>query len=174
MGLQRLTYKCPLGWLHNTCVNANIKATFHVLGKRRRNPANESVNHQRFEFRKEEIAVSLEAWKHVFAVNQLNEHTPVHQDKILLLLTNLEQLEQELITLPRTLIHGDFHMENCVLDDSRNVVIIDWQSPKLGAGAEDAGNFLARAELYGNPLSTNTYIDLYIALLESSFRLLYL
>jgi hypothetical protein len=130
----------------------------------------EETYHHKFEYRKEEIAKSIEAWEHVYFVKNLNENSPIRKNKILQLLSNLEQLESDQSRLPRTLIHGDFHMENCLLDESQEVVVVDWQSPKVGSGAEDVGNFLARAELYGNPLSTNTYIALYKQLLENQLH----
>jgi thiamine kinase-like enzyme len=130
----------------------------------------EETYRHKFEYRKEEIAKSIEAWNHVYSVKNLDENSPIRKDKILQLLSNLEQLENGQSGLPRTLIHGDFHMENCLLDESQKVVVVDWQSPKLGLGAEDVGNFLARAELYGNPLSFKAYIALYKQLLESQLH----
>ncbi|MGM0880720.1 MAG: phosphotransferase family protein [Bacillota bacterium] len=126
--------------------------------------------HHKFEYRKEEIAKSIEAWEHIYSVKNLNEYSPIRKDKILQLLRNLEQLERNHSDSPRTLIHGDFHMENCLLDASQEVVVVDWQSPKVGLGAEDVGNFLARAELYGNPLSINSYIALYKQLLGNQLQ----
>lgn len=126
--------------------------------------------HNKFEYLKVEIAKSIEAWEHIYSLKNLDEYSPIRKDKILQLLRNLEQLEIDQSGFPHTLIHGDFHMENCLLDESQEVVIVDWQSPKVGAGAEDVGNFLARAELYGNPLSTNACIALYKKLLKDQLH----
>jgi hypothetical protein len=130
----------------------------------------ENTDYQKFEYRQGEIAKSIEAWEHVYSEKKLDEYSPIRKDKILQLLSNLEQLDCVQYGLPSTLIHGDFHMENCLLDESQEIVVVDWQSPKVGPGAEDVGNFLARAELYGNPLSFNEYIALYKKLLEDQLH----
>ncbi|GIP29118.1 hypothetical protein J23TS9_42480 [Paenibacillus sp. J23TS9] len=165
----------PSEWGNDLITNAltqisRLHSMFWGKEKEIQQITGEESYHHKFEYLKDEIAKSLEAWEHVYSVKNLNEYSPISKDKILHLLRNLEQLESVQFDITRTLIHGDFHMENCLMDESQEIVVADWQSPKAGVGAEDVGNFLARAELYGNPLSTNTYIALYKQLLENQLK----
>ncbi|WP_152391993.1 phosphotransferase [Paenibacillus guangzhouensis] len=130
----------------------------------------EATFQPKFEYQQDEVAKSIEAWGHVYSIKNLDEFAITCKDNIMQLMRNLELLESFQAGHPSTLIHGDFHMENCLLDEKKEVMIVDWQSPKAGAGAEDVGNFLARAELYGNPLSANEYITLYKQLLKNQLH----
>lgn len=47
---------------------------------------------------------------------------------------------------PATLLHGDFRLDNLCFDDAKGeVVLFDWQTLGIGAGATDLGYFLSAA-----------------------------
>ncbi len=51
-----------------------------------------------------------------------------------------------LLKRPATLLHGDFRLDNLCFDDATNdVVLFDWQTLGIGAGATDLGYFLSAA-----------------------------
>ena len=121
----------------------------------------------RFEHRLDEIEKSAEAWRHVYSVAVRTDSCPIALDTTLLLLGNISDLSLMESELPYTLVHGDFHMENCLLDESDRVIIADWQSPGMGSGPTDILDyFLARAELSGSDLSVDKLIDAYFTSLN--------
>ena len=120
----------------------------------------------RFEHRLDEIEKSAEAWRHVYSVAVRTDSCPIALDTTLRLLGNISDLSLMESELPYTLVHGDFHMENCLLDESDRVIIADWQSPGMGSGPTDIGLFLARAELSGSDLSVDKLIDAYFTSLN--------
>ncbi|MCP5179097.1 MAG: phosphotransferase [Pseudomonadales bacterium] len=60
----------------------------------------------------------------------------------------LPALQQAMNTMPVTLIHGDFRMENVFFGTRREhhpIAIIDWQGPLLGKGVVDVGTMLGQS-----------------------------
>lgn len=117
---------------------------------------------ERFEHRKEEIDKSAEAWKHVFDVmKDRGERPTLDLEAILLPLRKIRDLSLYESELPYTLVHGDFHMENCLIAGQDEIAITDWQSPGVGSGPAEIGYFLARAELCGSIHHAASIIDIY-------------
>ncbi len=77
------------------------------------------------------------------------------------LMDKLEDILSLKKTFPKTLCHGDFHMENVLLSADNSPVIADWQEVRIACGPEDISFFLQRASASGNPLSADTAIEVY-------------
>lgn len=128
---------------------------------------NEKQQQQRIEHCDDEIEKSVQAWVHVYTVMNEREYVPpIALDEMLNQLRNIRRLSDYESEAPHTLIHGDFHMENCLISRDEDIVITDWQSLSIGAGPTEIGYFLARSELYGSLHSSDEIIDTYIDLLN--------
>lgn len=60
-----------------------------------------------------------------------------------------------------TLNHGDFHLENCLMDEEKRLIICDWQNVSVGNPAGDLSFFLSRLGADGTALPKDQFIDLY-------------
>jgi thiamine kinase-like enzyme len=128
---------------------------------------NEKQQQQRFEHRDHEIEISVQAWHHVYTVMTERGHIPpIPLEEVFIQLRNISMLADYESEVPCTLIHEDFHMENCLISSDDKIVITDWQSVSVGSGPTDIGYFLARSELFGNPISSDEIIDAYTVLLD--------
>lgn len=58
----------------------------------------------------------------------------------------LPRLQDHLNTSPRTLLHGDFRLENLFFGgkDQAPLIVFDWQGPLLGRGIDEVAFFLAQ------------------------------
>ena len=128
----------------------------------------EQPHQVKLEHRDDEIEKSVDAWDHVYELMMPTLGVPVSKAFLIELLHSLKNFERIQSEVPLTLVHGDFHMENCLFNDDGQLVITDWQSLSAGSCAEDIGYFIARAELYGNPLSRDETICLYLKSLSDN------
>ncbi len=82
--------------------------------------------------------VSLEVFGHVMPVSV--------QEMIEPFKLGLPGLQDHLNTAPRTLLHGDFRLENLFFGtgDQAPLIIFDWQGPLLGRGIDEVAFFLAQ------------------------------
>lgn len=58
----------------------------------------------------------------------------------------LPRLQEHLNTAPRTLLHGDFRLENLFFGSGEQapLIVFDWQGPLLGRGIDEVAFFLAQ------------------------------
>ena len=53
-----------------------------------------------------------------------------------------ERYQAELRARPFTLVHGDFHPANVLLEPGSRVVLVDWEAVGLGSGPQELGQFM--------------------------------
>ncbi|GKX65158.1 phosphotransferase family protein [Inconstantimicrobium mannanitabidum] len=58
--------------------------------------------------------------------------------------------------------HGDFHLDNVLIDDEENIVICDWQSVSTGDVSNDLAFFLSRLNVDRFVISERVVIDQYL------------
>lgn len=82
--------------------------------------------------------VSLEVFGHVMPA--------LVQEMIEPFKAALPRLQNHLNTAPRTLLHGDFRLENLFFGgkDQAPLIVFDWQGPLLGRGIDEVAFFLAQ------------------------------
>lgn len=61
------------------------------------------------------------------------------------------------------LCHGDFHIENLLLDENGGIRVCDWQACRTGDATEDISFLLSRLAADGYPLELSTALELYCA-----------
>lgn len=64
------------------------------------------------------------------------------------LIAEVRRIKAQLTRTPRTVVHGDFRLDNCFFPtgaDSRQVVVIDWEFCTRGRGAYDVAAFISDA-----------------------------
>ncbi|MBW2280512.1 MAG: phosphotransferase [Deltaproteobacteria bacterium] len=70
--------------------------------------------------------------------------TPAVREKLAWLEEHDVELMRELGRPPRTIVHGDFRLDNLFFDDATDeIVLFDWQTLASGLGAFDAAYFLS-------------------------------
>lgn len=91
--------------------------------------------------------VATDAWSKV--LSSLNTSSVVWDDAVLSLMSasfskiSWRDYQTSLLTHPWTLMHGDFHPANLMMrEDTREVVILDWEVVGIGRGAQDLGQFV--------------------------------
>ena len=77
------------------------------------------------------------------------------------LMTGYASIVDELVSAPRTFVHGDFGSHNIALQPGRCIRPVDWEWAAIGPGAWD----LARL-LYGWGSQKPTFLDVYVAQLS--------
>ena len=66
------------------------------------------------------------------------------------LLTDLRSIKARLTRPPRTVVHGDYRLDNCFFSEGANsqqVVVIDWEFCTRGRGTYDVATFISEAFL---------------------------
>ena len=61
----------------------------------------------------------------------------------------------------RVLVHGDFHWDNLLADESGNVLVCDWQGVRLGGPSDDLSFFLSRLGSDGVSLDPDLFLHAY-------------
>ncbi len=64
------------------------------------------------------------------------------------LITDVRRIKTRLTQPPRTVVHGDYRLDNCFFsagDTSQQVVVIDWEFCTRGRGAYDVATFISEA-----------------------------
>jgi len=87
--------------------------------------------------------------------------TPERYLWILDLLRRIREVGTDPSTFPITLCHGDFHIDNILMDRGGGMVFADWQEVGPGLGPEDLSFFLQRASSAGGTVPRGAMIDAY-------------
>ncbi|SKA67067.1 Thiamine kinase [Eubacterium uniforme] len=99
----------------------------------------------------------VNGWKSV-----LNEHEGVFSEGIL---NDVAANINDIISLKNkeksVLVHGDFHWENILKDDSGNLILCDWQGVKVGGPSEDLSFFLSRLGADGVNIDEDGFLNAY-------------
>ncbi len=87
--------------------------------------------------------------------------TPERYTWILAMLGRVRDVGTDLSTFPVTLCHGDFHIDNILVDRGGGIVLADWQEVGPGRGPEDLSFFIQRASFSGGTVPDGEMIDAY-------------
>lgn len=87
--------------------------------------------------------------------------TPERYKWILGMLGRIRGARTSLSSFPATLCHGDFHIDNVLVDRGGGIVLADWQEVGPGRGPEDLSFFLQRASFSGGTVPGEAMIDAY-------------
>ncbi len=101
-------------------------------------------------FNRESIDEALSQWTLISRVDRL--HDVLNRgviDFIGRLAGDLDRLDYLRSRLPPTLRHGDFHVDNLLMDESGNILWADWQEVQIGHPIEDLSHLVARARVDG-------------------------
>lgn len=105
----------------------------------------------------EQIIEYLHGWQEV-----LNEYPGRFDEK------PLQELARKINSIikwqdgeAKRLCHGDFHMDNLLLDEGGNILICDWQSVSLGAPSGDLSFFISRLNSDGFKIDEKSLVALY-------------
>lgn len=79
----------------------------------------------------------------------------------------INEINSKFFNQKLTLIHGDFHLCNCLCDDDGNVIFCDWQNVSLGDPSSDLSFFLSRLNADGYVFTEDEIISLYLKNLPS-------
>ena len=96
----------------------------------------------------------------------LAEVAPVAAAIVLPLATDPGRLTEALLRTPRTLVHGNWKLDNLGTDDLGRTVLLDWEQPGLGAPLSDLAWYLA-INCRRLPQPKETCVALYRAALEA-------
>ena len=105
----------------------------------------------------EQIADCIMGWKKV-----LNEHPRFFDDSVI---DEVAERINDLIiwhnSTPKVLCHGDFHMDNLLLDTDNTIIICDWQGVGCGDVSGDLSFFISRLDSDGITVDKQHLVDLY-------------
>jgi Ser/Thr protein kinase RdoA (MazF antagonist) len=87
--------------------------------------------------------------------------TPERYEWILGTLGRVRWVGTVLSSFPVTLCHGDFHIDNILVDGGRGMVLADWQEVGPGRGPEDLSFFLQRASFSGGSVPEEGMVRAY-------------
>lgn len=87
--------------------------------------------------------------------------TPERYKWVLGLLGRIREAETGPSSFPVTLCHGDFHIDNILVDRGGGMVLADWQEVGPGRGPDDLSFFLQRASFSGGTVPGGKMIDAY-------------
>ena len=87
--------------------------------------------------------------------------TPERYEWILGVLERIRVVGTALSSFPVTLCHGDFHIDNLLVDRGGGMVLADWQEVGPGRGPEDLSFFLQRASFSGGTVPAEGMIRAY-------------
>ncbi len=72
------------------------------------------------------------------------------------------------LDLPKTLIHGDFRLDNMLFGDDPEIVVVDWQTAAIGSGAQDLAYFVGAGLLpHHRRTSENDLVNHYVESLRA-------
>lgn len=74
---------------------------------------------------------------------------------------NIGEVNRRLFAPFLRFVHGDFHVENLLLDDEDNLLVCDWQNCGLGEAGGDPAFFLSRPSSDGVSLSRQALLESY-------------
>lgn len=104
-----------------------------------------------------------DGWKSV-----LNEHSSIKwngiqsNEVIDKIASNINEINSKFYIEKLTLIHGDFHLSNCLEDEIGKIVICDWQNVCIGNPASDLSFFLSRLSADGVKINDDEAISIYL------------
>lgn len=105
----------------------------------------------------EQITDCVKGWTSV-----LNEHKDLFDEKPLeIIAANINSIILWHVSGEAVLNHGDFHLNNLVMDEEGNIVICDWQSVSTGVVSNDLGFFLSRLNADGLKIKERALIAFY-------------
>ncbi|RAP75712.1 aminoglycoside phosphotransferase family protein [Paenibacillus montanisoli] len=114
---------------------------------------------------------AVQAWNEILGSMQRNTNENlVSIRQIEYMMGRLEDMVSLKHHFPRTLCHGDFHMENVLQQADNSPVISDWQEVCIASGPEDVSFFLQRASASGNPISSDAVIEVYTETVNDILR----
>jgi Ser/Thr protein kinase RdoA (MazF antagonist) len=87
--------------------------------------------------------------------------TQERYEGILGMLGRIQVIGTALSSFPVTLCHGDFHIDNILVDRGGEMVLADWQEVGPGRGPEDLSFFLQRASFSGGRVPEEGMIRAY-------------
>ncbi len=87
--------------------------------------------------------------------------TPKRYEWILRMLGRIRGVGTALSSFPVTLCHGDFHIDNILVDRGGEMVLADWQEVGPGRGPEDLSFFLQRTSFSGGSVPEEEMIRAY-------------
>lgn len=74
---------------------------------------------------------------------------------------NISRVNERLFAPFLRFVHGDFHVENLLLDDDNNLLVCDWQNCGLGEAGGDLAFFLSRLSADGITLPQRPLLESY-------------
>jgi len=74
---------------------------------------------------------------------------------------NINDINKSCFINKQALIHGGFHCNNLLIDDSENIFVYDWQDAGVGDPAGDLSFFISRLGADGCQIDENKFIPLY-------------
>lgn len=87
--------------------------------------------------------------------------TPERHKWILGMARGIREARKVPSSLPLTLCHGDFHIDNILVDHSGGMVLADWHEVGLGRGPEDLSFFIQRASFSGGMVPDEEMLEAY-------------
>jgi hypothetical protein len=73
------------------------------------------------------------------------------------LLTQADSLARVLLSVPQTLLHGDYWPGNISIDEDRRHVVYDWQTVSVGPGILDLATFVIKSQIHSAPLPVDVF-----------------
>lgn len=108
-------------------------------------------------FTQNELEESVQGWKSVFA-----EHPGAFNETILKEIEkSINDWNGKFFVKESNFVHGDFHFENLLMDESGNIKVIDWQNCGAGHGSGDVSFLLSRLSADGFSLDAEKTIEMY-------------
>lgn len=105
----------------------------------------------------DDIAKCVAGWRSV-----IDEHGPLFSAADLLRVAgNINAVNEKLFTPERVLCHGDFHIDNLLLDADGGIVVCDWQGVGSGPASGDISFLLSRLSADGVRIPRERAIELY-------------
>ena len=109
------------------------------------------------QFTEAELSEALSGWQSI-----LEEHPGVFSDHVFHELAEAINEQNAAHFSGRTVCcHGDFHLDNLLLDSDRHIVVCDWQSVAAGHPAGDLAFFISRLSDTGYTVDPDVWIAAY-------------
>lgn len=109
---------------------------------------------------------ALELWNKILDKPSLSIDKSSTKNMLDRLFGNIEKLQDISHSMPKTVCHGDFHMENILLDSVGTPLLSDWQEVCISSGPNDISFFLNRAKASGASLAEEDAVAYYVDKLE--------
>lgn len=105
----------------------------------------------------ESINQCVKQWQEV-----LSEHRGCFCGDILMQISQkINEINMLCFENKQTLIHGDFHCDNLLMDEEGSIFVCDWQAVSVGNPAGDISFFISRLAADGYQIDENEFIKLY-------------